>query len=58
MFSEIESTSSLHLARTVLSRKVGLPAIAGIGAGGRQAVDQASKLAGETANVLGVDSWQ
>ena len=58
MFHDIESTSSLQLAQQELSTKVGLPAIAGLGAGGRWAVQQAAKLSGDAARLLGVDSWR
>ena len=58
MFHEIESTSSLQLAQQELATKVGLPAIVGLGADGRSAADQAAKLGGDAARLLGVDSWR
>jgi hypothetical protein len=58
MFSEVKATSLLNLAQQELADKVELPAIASVGAGGTQAVDQTAKLSGEPARLLGVDSWQ
>ena len=58
MLSDIKGTSSLKLSYTELSTRVGLPALAGLGGGGKQTVLQAAKLAGRPAQLLGVDSWQ
>jgi hypothetical protein len=58
LYSDLASTSSLHLVQHELPARVGLPAITGLGAGGIQAVDRVSKLAGEAARTLGTDSWR
>jgi len=58
LFTEIRSTSSLNLVQRELAGKVGLPAIASVGDGGAQAINDIGKLAGEAAKALGVESWK
>ena len=58
LFADVQGTSSLKLFSLELPTRVGLPALASVGASGKQAVAQASKLSGRPAQLLGIDSWQ
>jgi len=57
LFSDLKATSSLNLEQRELPMRLGLPALASVGASGAEAVAQASKLTGKAAQLLGVDSW-
>lgn len=57
LFSDLKATSSLPLEYRELPARLGLPALAGVGAAGADAVREASKLTGKAAKLLGVDSW-
>jgi hypothetical protein len=58
LFVELKSTSSLNLANRDLPTKVGIVAVASVGDGGAQAVAEVSRLSGDAARALGVESWK
>jgi hypothetical protein len=58
MLSEVRSQSSLALEARALPTRLGLPALANVGANGALAIAETIKLSGEPARLLGVNGWK
>jgi hypothetical protein len=58
LFSDLKGASRLNLAQKELSEKVGLPAVAVVGAAGAQVLAAIAKMSANVSKALGVDEWR
>ncbi len=58
LYADIRGASRLNLAQRELGSKVGLPAVATVGAAGAQVVAAIAKMSASQSRALGVEEWR